>query len=267
MQEIILYPILAGVEKDRKVGIAPALDLMVHGVTPGSPADKAGLKAEDRILNLDGKPLYSFETYREYMERHAKNGVTLDIKRAETVLAIKLPPDDSKNGHGLTFTTGFTIIHPTPWSQIAEQVQQSFRTIGSLINRQSDVGLNKVSGPVGIFRIFYSAAEIGILAVITITILVNVSLAIFNLLPIPVLDGGHMLFATIAKLRGKALPINFIAMTQTVFLVLLLSMIVYVSYFDVRRAIRDNQPAAAAPAAATTPAAQAPATPAPAPAK
>ena len=71
------------------------------------------------------------------------------------------------------------------------------------------------------------------------TILVNVNLAIFNLLPMPVLDGGQMLFATIGRLRGRALPLNFIMTAQSVFMVLLLSMIVYVSFFDVRRWARD----------------------------
>jgi regulator of sigma E protease len=71
------------------------------------------------------------------------------------------------------------------------------------------------------------------------TILININLAVFNLLPIPVLDGGQMLFATIGKLRGRALPVNFIMSAQSVFMVLLLSMILYVSFFDVRRIVRD----------------------------
>ena len=69
-----------------------------------------------------------------------------------------------------------------------------------------------------------------------------------NLLPIPVLDGGHMLFATIGKLRGQALPISFIATAQNVFLALLFSMVIYVSFFDISRwthESRAEQPAAA----------------------
>ena len=66
--------------------------------------------------------------------------------------------------------------------------------------------------------------------------MVNVILAIFNLLPIPVLDGGHILFATIGKIRGRALPVNLIAAAQSIFIVLLLSMMLYVTIFgDLRR--------------------------------
>jgi regulator of sigma E protease len=83
-----------------------------------------------------------------------------------------------------------------------------------------------------------------------------VSLAVFNLLPIPVLDGGHIVFATIAKLRGRALPTDFIHAAQSVFIVLLFSMIIYVSFHDVRRKIRTEptNPPAQAPAAPPAPA-------------
>jgi len=69
--------------------------------------------------------------------------------------------------------------------------------------------------------------------------LVNVNLAIFNLMPMPVLDGGQMLFATIGRLRGRPLPVSFIMTAQSVFLVMLFSMVLYVSVFDVRRIVRD----------------------------
>jgi regulator of sigma E protease len=79
--------------------------------------------------------------------------------------------------------------------------------------------------------------------------LVNVNLAIFNLLPLPVLDGGQMLFATIGKLRGRPLPPNFIVAAQSTFGILLLAMVLYVSVFDVRRWARDARSAPTEPAA------------------
>ena len=140
---------------------------------------------------------------------------------------------------GLGFTVGYKLVHVSPFAQISEMVVTTFRTLGSLLNPKSDIGLSKVSGPVGIVYIFYGAAGAGIAAVLWFTILININLAIFNLLPIPVLDGGHILFATIAKLRGRALPRNFIMSAQQVFIVLLFSMILYVSFFDVRRWVGD----------------------------
>jgi len=95
------------------------------------------------------------------------------------------------------------------------------------------------------------AAEAGLRTVLRLTILINVNLAILNLLPIPVLDGGQIVFATIGRLRGRSLPANFIMTTQSVFVVLILSLVVYISFFDVKRWSRDARDShTVAPAAA-----------------
>jgi regulator of sigma E protease len=107
-----------------------------------------------------------------------------------------------------------------------------------------------MTGPVGIVHIFRAAAENGLRDILMFTILLNVNLAVFNLLPIPILDGGQMLFATISRLRGRTLPGNFIMTTQSVFMVLLLLMVGYVTINDVRRWARDDQADRPQPAAA-----------------
>ncbi len=249
-----VHPRLVGEEKDRRVGIAAGYELLVQQVAPDSVGAKAGFKPGDEILSLDGVPTLSASTYFEQLESSAKRTVVARVKRAAGVaeLIITARPDAKSAANlGLTLTTGFQLTHPTPFSQIAEHITMTFRTLWSLINPHSDIGLSKVSGPVGIVRIFHSAAEAGIRVSLIFAILVNVNLAIFNLLPIPVLDGGQMLFATIGRLRGRALPTNFIIAAQSAFGILLITMVLYVSFFDVRRWARD----AHAEVAATPPAA------------
>ena len=73
-----------------------------------------------------------------------------------------------------------------------------------------------------------------------LTVLININLAIFNLLPIPVLDGGHILFATISKIKKEALPPNLVASIQGGFMLLLFSLMIYVTFFDVNRWISDS---------------------------
>jgi regulator of sigma E protease len=89
--------------------------------------------------------------------------------------------------------------------------------------------------------VIHQFSQIDIRLVIWFICLLNINLAILNLLPIPVLDGGHIVFAAIARLRGKALPPNLVAGTQGVFMILLFSLMIYVSFFDVRRWQGDNQ--------------------------
>ena len=240
--ELTLYPQLAGAEKDRRVGIAPAYELAVHALAKESPAAKAGLQPGDEILRLGDTSILHPTVFQDTWDRATTPSQDILIRRAGRELTLSLPARSAgKNAHGITFTTGFRLVHPTPWAQLWEHTAMTFRTLGSLLHPHSDIGLSKVAGPVGIMRIFHHAAEAGMRSVIMFTILVNISLAIFNLLPIPVLDGGHMLFATINRLRGRALPASWVATTQSVFMLLLLSMVFYVSFFDVRRLVRDVQ--------------------------
>ncbi len=242
LQEISIYPRLSGDEQFRRVGIDSGYELLVMSVTQGSAAEKAGFQAEDEILTLDGKMVINASAYQEIIASAKNAPITTVVRRGEQEVTLTIPTrTDADTTLGLALTTGYTLTHPSPFRQIADHALMTVRTLGSLINPQSDIGLSKVSGPVGIVRILHSAAEAGMTAILMFTILVNVNLAIFNLLPIPVLDGGQMLFATIAKLRGRPLPINFIMATQSTFVILLFSMILYVSFFDVRRIFRDHQ--------------------------
>lgn len=257
LMKVTVYPQLTGFEHDRSVGILPGYDLIVHSIDPGSPAAKAGVHPGDVILSIDGTRILQIVTYQEVINAHAKSPVTLVVRRGAADVSLVLPPAaDPKVGHGMSFTAGYHVSHPSPFSQIWDQFRSTFQVLGSIISPHSDVGLSNMAGPVGIIRIFHTAAEAGFIPVVLFTILVNVSLAVFNLLPIPVLDGGHMLLATIGKLRGRPIAPEFIATTQSVFMILLLGMILYVSFFDVRRIRRDDQtapaprPAPSAPAAA-----------------
>jgi regulator of sigma E protease len=258
--DLTVNPVLVGEEGERRVGIAPGYELLVEQVTPGSLADKAGLKAGDQILSVDGVPTLSAGTYFDVLEASANREVVFQLKRGSGELAVTLtstlPARDPKSATniGLTLTTGFQLTHPSPVAQISDHVVKTFQTLKSLLNPHSDVGLSKVSGPVGIVRIFHSAAEAGIRIILIFAILINVNLAIFNLLPLPILDGGQMLFATIGKLRGRPLPANFIVAAQSTFGILLLAMMLYVSVFDVRRWARDaTSERAAAPAEKAAP--------------
>lgn len=247
---IAVYPRLSGDEEFRRVGIDAGYELLVTGVTKGSIAEKAGFQAKDEIRTLNGQLVINAGVYQNIIADSKGAAITAVVLRDGQSTTLTIPERTGKAIEaplGIGLTTGFTRTYPSPFKQIANHAVMTVRTLGSLINPSSDIGLSKVSGPVGIFRIFHSAAEAGIITILMFTILVNVNLAIFNLLPIPVLDGGQMLFATIAKIRGKALPVNFIMATQSTFVILLFSMILYVSFFDVRRIVRDNLPDDPAP--------------------
>lgn len=242
--DITVYPRLVGEERDRKVGIAAGFELIAQNVAEGSIAQKAGFLPGDELVSFDGVPVLSMATFVEQLQLTADRAIPATVKRDGKIVALTIPAradNPAAADFGLALTTGFRFVHPSPFAQIGEHIAMTFRTLVSLVNPHSDVGLSKVAGPVGIVRIFHSAAEAGLRVALIFAILVNVNLAIFNLLPLPILDGGQMLFATIGKLRGRALPANFIIAAQSAFGVLLISMVLYVTSFDVRRWIRDRE--------------------------
>jgi regulator of sigma E protease len=265
MVDIVVEPVLAGQDNVRQIGISPVEDyaLIVGEAPEESLGKQIGFEVGDTILSLDATLVRNITTFQSYLIENRLRPVVAGVARGDETLSITIPPRPEavdRPGLNLQFTTSYHYVYPTPLAQVSEHVGRTFRTLASLINPQTDIGLSQVSGPVGIVHIFYAMASEGIRFVLWFTILININLAIFNLLPIPVLDGGHMLFATIGKVLGKPLPANLIMTAQSVFMMLLFSMILYVSFFDVRRVsqqIRSNNPPAQAPAeAGSEPAAQ-----------
>jgi regulator of sigma E protease len=245
--ELILYPRLVSEESLRSVGIEPAEDLTVEKTTPGSPAALAGVMPGDRLMALDGEPIYHVSVFREYMAKNASRPIQFSLRRGNDNVILAVQPrfetdevtKKSVARVGILYRSPIVIIHPKPLDQISDNIVGMYRTIGAMLSPSSDIGPSKLTGPIGIVREFHRQAQWDFRRVLWFTILLNVNLAIFNLLPIPVLDGGQMVFATIGRLRGRALPLNFIMTTQSVFMVLLLSMAIYVSIFDLRRWARD----------------------------
>ncbi len=244
MLDLPVYPRLSGEDNVRKVGIAAAYTLVVASVPDKSFAQTIGLAAGDKLTAINGAPLVHPLALMDAMQAKVPGEFILTVQRGDRSVALTVPaarPKDTPALLGAAYRSNFALIHPNPFEQLNTQFTMTVRVLWSLLQPHSDIGISKLSGPVGIGKIYWDAAQAGIRYVIWIAILVNVNLAIFNLLPIPVLDGGHMLFATIGKIRGRALPVNFIAATQSVFIVLLFTMILYVSVFDVRRIVRDSR--------------------------
>jgi regulator of sigma E protease len=242
--DLPIRPVLSGNEKVRMVGFSTVAKLVIARVTPGSAAEKSGLHPDDQIVAIDHKPVLTINHLVEGLRAQRGEPLQVSVLRGGQPAAITLERTKEGDGAdiGIALKSGVIYAHPTPFAQVYDSVVKTFRTLGALLNPRSDIGLSHLSGPIGIISNFVDVSRAGLPFALWFTILVNVNLAIFNLLPIPVLDGGQMLFATVSRLRGRPLPVNFIMTAQSVFLVLLFSMVLYVSVFDVRRIVRDVRP-------------------------
>jgi regulator of sigma E protease len=105
----------------------------------------------------------------------------------------------------------------------------------ALINPRSDIGISHMSGPIGIIDSFFAVSRAGLPLALRFTILVNLNLAIFNLLPIPILDGGQLVFLAVEGIRGRALSIEQRIRFSQVGMVVLMALIALVMANDILR--------------------------------
>ncbi len=247
--EIPVQPIISQGYKVRQVGMLSGYTVLAAGVFENSPADLAGIKPGDAILSVDGIPVRNSLTLSNYVKDKAGQQLALVVRRDGAELTLRATPIEKiVRADGATqtligisgFTTNTSLLHQTPFQQVAEVAQITLKNLQVLFNKNSDIGITHMSGPVGIIRVIASSAQVDILHTVWIVVFINVSLAFFNLLPIPVLDGGHIVFALVQKLRKRPLPPNLVASMQGSFMLLLFSLIIYISFFDTKRLIDDT---------------------------
>jgi regulator of sigma E protease len=128
------------------------------------------------------------------------------------------------------------VQHPTPWAQVKDVCAKMAGTFSALAHsKQTGVGAKDLSGPVGILAVLASQVNSDYRLALSFLVLLNINLTFINLLPIPMLDGGHILMAIIEKIRRRPLSIKFVEYTTTGFAVLLISFMLYVTFFDIKR--------------------------------
>ena len=214
----------------------PSLTLLKKEGTGSSAFQR--LKRGDKLLSINQISITTLTDLATISSQKSQNwslAFSDETLSFTGTLSVTCKPPRIMATIGASFQACPVILHVDPIRQFYGNVLMTFRTLGSLLNHKSDITLRHLMGPPGIVRVFHSLSTVDLRLVLWFTVLLNINLAILNLLPIPVLDGGLMLFATIGKLFGKPLPSNFIGVLQGLFMALLFSLMLYVSFFDVRR--------------------------------
>lgn len=226
----------------------------VESVLPGLPAAQAGLQDGDTILAVNGTPIDSTRALQEQIRAAGNGEVVLDVRRADpqsgdTTFNVPLAPIDNKIGVEIGIPAGaatgerydlnplralsFGIRQTATWS--VTMVDTLGMLLGSLFGLGGPAVQGGLAGPVGIARITGEVAKTGLINYLNLTALISVNLAVFNLLPIPALDGSRIVFALVEWIRrGKRVPPEKEAMVHAAGMIALLGLMVLVTFSDVR---------------------------------
>ena len=226
----------------RQVLILPAQTPIVDQVIPNSPAAEAGLSHGDVIRGFNGNEIYNPYAVADYIDKHPGEAMTLQVVRGDKVLEPTLQPrpisdKDQTPRLGIAWDRDgrMSVDRPSPVEQVYDSITSTVNTIGAVASPKSDVKLQHLSGPVGIGRIYYLLfqSDKGWQLALWFSVILNVNLAILNMLPIPVLDGGHIVLAIIESIRRKPVNIRVLEFVQTACAVLIIGYMAYVSFFDI----------------------------------
>jgi len=227
----------------KTLNLDPKDHLVIGEVSEGTAAAAAHLQPDDEIVAFAGTAISSHDEFTNLVQACGGKKTPLMIRRANQLLTVEVTPamDASQKMYllGVRFAPGkdsYDIEHPTPWAQVKEVCEQVYGTITALVHsRESGVKASDLSGPVGIASMLALQVKADYRLALHFLVMLNINLAILNMLPIPVLDGGHILMAILEKIRRRPLEVRVLEYTTTVFAVLLISFMLYVTFFDIKR--------------------------------
>ena len=190
------------------IGVLPDVSPLIKVVNQGEAADKAGLKPNDVVVALNGERMVFKENLGDAIAKNADKEIDLLVKRGGEERHIRVVPAKvgSKGMIGVTLGDETKIFKPGPMDAVKLSVQRNwessgliFRTLGGLFTGETSV--RQLQGPVGIAQLSGEAARTDFLSVLSLMAVLSLNLGLINLMPVPVLDGGHI---TIMALEGIA---------------------------------------------------------------
>ncbi len=251
----------------RQILVAPVVKAIVYEVASNSPAALAGITNGDEIIALNGEKIYSpwaVTSAEDSMSNSPVRPIAFTVKRDNkqfdrTLLAVKpIQPANSAPMLGILSwqsDTKVSLVYPSPLEQIKSSAGMIYNTFSALFARKSEIGVQQLGGAVMIVRIYGNLfeSENGWRRVLWFSVILNVNLALINLLPLPMLDGGHILLSLLEVIRRRPISAQTLESIQTSFALLLIGFMLYIAFFDTGdwlRSARDNheQPIIFAPA-------------------
>ncbi|HEW98872.1 MAG TPA: RIP metalloprotease RseP [Beggiatoa sp.] len=235
-----------------KLGIRPfrpSIPAVISSIMPDSAAERAGLRAGDKIIALDNQPIKDWKAWADYVSAHPDKKILAEIERDNQQIELTLTPDnvDGKGRMGTKYIVppeSFDIYFSTERYGLGRALLQglaktwdicvlTLRLMVKMLTLQ--VSHEHLSGPISIAQFAGQSAQLGLSVFLSFLGLVSVSLGVINLLPIPLLDGGHLLFYLIEWIKGNPVTEKTESLLQGIGMALLFCLMGLAIFNDLER--------------------------------
>jgi regulator of sigma E protease len=227
----------------------PVLSTQVGAVESGSPADRAGIRKGDRIVAVNGRPVSEWEELSKGIKESQGSALNLQIRREAQELQIPVQPmkregrtifGEKRDEWIIGIGSLVSIEKGNPGLAIVKAIQQTYDyatlTLVALYKMiRGEVSPRNLGGPILIAQMAGQQAQEGLGSFLGFLAVLSINLGVLNLLPIPVLDGGHLLFFLIEAVIGKPVALRHREVAQQVGIFLLMLLMVYAFYNDIAR--------------------------------
>jgi regulator of sigma E protease len=234
-----------------EIGATPYVAAAIGDTVSGDPADAAGLKPNDVVTAIEGRPVLSWEELAEKIHQRADQPTRLDVKRGDETLTVtvtpkkgKIPGPDGKETEvgliGIRPSGAVVFVRSNPiasiWDGLVWSADVTMKTaIGLYKIVVGQLDRSNIGGPIQIAKTAGEQARQGIVSLALFTAVISINLFLLNLLPVPMLDGGHLLFFAFEAVLGRPLSVRKREVAQQVGFALLMLLMVFAFYNDFKR--------------------------------
>lgn len=218
-------------------------EAVINEVKNDSPAALASLLPGDKILKVNGKETEGWEGTSTAIKENIANDLKLTIQRGERIFDVQIKPvfdpGLGRRAIGVTITPSSVFVRYNFVDSVIKGAQRVFFLTGAILSALVGMIMGRIpaqfAGPVGIARFIGESAKMGIAPLLSLIALLSVNLGLFNLFPIPALDGGRLLFLLIEGVRGKPLDLKKEELVHYIGFLILISLFLLVTYQDILR--------------------------------
>ena len=224
-------------------GVSEAIPCMLGRVTPGSPAAAAGIEPDDVVKVFAGTPVVDWAHFTELVQEYPDEEVSMTVLRGEALVELAVTPEYDEGMDRALIGVSLGGSGAMPWTLSGSPIEQVktdatsiFRLLKALTTKgEAKQAAGGLGGPVAIFTMIWFALKMGIINALGLIRFININLAVLNLLPLPVLDGGHVCFALWEGITRRKVHPKVVGTLVNIFAILLISAMLFLSWRDVER--------------------------------